>query len=510
MSGKRPKPFPHSTVSKTYARELRSRTVDRFCKNTIKLSLVFVILIAHSFVFAQNQSSEEKKFSVEELQSDLTFWRNRLETKHPLIYLYRTKAAVDHFFDSLNVGIDHPMAELEFFNHIAPVSSFLRDGHNTILPSETSLEEMRETKLLLPFDLEYFDDRLYVVRNLSDNLDIPQSAEITAINGVDVLEIRKELMRLVPQEGKNDQLAHAAVKDLFRFYYHIAYGFPDQIALTMRYSEEPILVNCRNLKEIRATRLLRYSDEEPRIPRGIYFDTITRGLRSSKSAILTISTFDQEAFKRSDQRFRKEIRTIFRQLKKSETENLIIDLRDNSGGNPDFVKCLLRRLFDHRFEQAKEFRIVQDPSAEDFAKRTKKKWYPGFGIGKFSPALNHFDGKLLVLCDENTFSAGVEVLSVLRKYDRATFLGTESGGNPVIMGGFIVKTRWKLPNTKLQFSSGTHCTLYEDFEKNTGRGIIPDIKVVPTLTDVLSGTDACLETALEILRKTEKRYFIQY
>ena len=455
-----------------------------------------MLLCVTTASFSSAQS--EPTFPVDQLQEDLSFWRNRLETKHPLIYLYRTKAAVDQFFDSLNTAIDHPMTEIEFFKLVAPVSWFLCDGHNTILPSVAIMNDMRKTKLLLPFDLKYFDGRLYVVRNLSDNLDIKDGDEVTAINGVDVDQMREQILHLVPKEGNNDQLGIGVLNDLFRFYYHILYGFSDKQQLTLHYSDDSqkeFSISSRNLSDIRATRTLRYPKSR-RVPRGIHFEELDGG----KNALLTISSFDQATLKRSNQRFRSEIRKIFRQMKKANTHNLILDLRDNHGGNPDFVKVLLKHLFDHRFEQAREFRVVDNPGAEEFYDRTKKKWLPWFGIGKFSPAHTHFDGEIIVLHDENTFSAGVEVLSVLRKYERATFLGTESGGNPVVMGGFIVKTDWELPNSKLQFSSGTHCTLYEELEENTGRGILPDTEIKRTLEDALLNRDACLEYALFMLR----------
>lgn len=471
----------------------------RSLKFTATWILMLLCVAVTSFTIAQTEIDQDKKFPVDQLRTDLSFWRNRLEIKHPLIYLYRSKAEVDNYFDSLNWSIVHPMTEIEFFKHIAPVSWFLCDGHNTILPSDAIMDEMRETKLLLPFDLEYFDGHLHIVRNLSDNLEINEGDEVTAINGVDVHTMREQILHLVPKEGNNDQLGIGVLNDLFRFYYHILYGYSDEQQLTIHYSDDStrqFSIRSRNLNDLRATRTLRYP-ESRRIPRGIHFKELDEG----KSALLTISTFDQETLKHSKQRFRSKIRGIFRQLKKSNTENLIIDLRDNPGGNPDFVKVVLKHLFDHRFEQAKEFRIVERAGAENFNFRTRKKWLPWFGIGNFSPAHNHFDGRIIVLQDENTFSAGVEVLSVLRKYDRATFIGAESGGNPVIMGGFIIKTRWELPNTKLQFSSGTHCTLFGELEKNTGRGSIPDYSIQPSLEDVLNGKDACLEFALDMIRK---------
>lgn len=456
-------------------------------------------LVTTTSVSAQDSLENSRVFSVHELQTDLVFWRNRLETKHPLIYLYRPKYKVDHFFDSLYFAIDHPMSELEFFKHIAPVSSYLCDGHNTILPSKLTIESIRSDRQLFPFEVEYFDDRLHVIRNVSADEEILEGDEIKEINGIDVLEIRKNIMSLTPHEGHNEQLAVGTINDLFRFYYQLYYGFPDQYDITLQYSDDSqksFVVPSQNLGEIRAFHEQRYPEDSIRSKHGIYYESFDE----AKIGLLTITTFDAEAFKYNNQRFRSEIRRVFREIKHSKTEQLIIDLRDNEGGNPDFVKVLLKHLFDHCFEQAKEFRIVEHPGQEDFERRTEKKWYPWFGIGNFSPANNHFDGKLVVLHNENTFSAAVGVLSVLEKYDRATFIGTESGGNPIVMGGYINKTRWQLPNTSIQISSGVHCTLFNDLDQNTGRGIIPDIEIKRDLFDTLTNYDACLEFTLEYLR----------
>lgn len=478
----------------------RLRTV-RTIWSTKRFILLFAFFAIHG-VYAQADSVSSKVFSVSELQSDLAFWRNRLETKHPLIYLYRTKAEVDHFFDSLNATITRPMSELEFFRHIAPVSSFLCDGHNSIIPSKSTIENMRTTHQLLPLELEYFEGGLYVVRNLSDQPDILLADEVYKINGIEASEMFDQLRLMVPHEGTNWQLAQGTINEHFRFYFHLFYGFEENYQLTMRYSdgsEKEFVVAGRTLDEIRTARSERYPADLRDEPRGIFLkETLDPSI-----AVLEISTFDSELLRACKQHFRREIRGIFKQLKKSSTEKLILDVRNNNGGNPDFVKVVLKHLFDHRFEQSREFRIVKNPTEEAFYPRTKKKWYPWFGIGKFSPSRNHFDGELIVLQNENTFSAGVELLSVLQKYNRATFMGTESGGNPIIMGGYIVKTEWELPHTKLQFSSATHCSILDDLDKNTGRGVIPNIEIERDLFDTLTGYDACLEFAIEFFLKTQ-------
>ena len=71
------------------------------------------------------------------------------------------------------------------------------------------------------------------------------------------------------------------------------------------------------------------------------------------------------------------------------------------------------------------------------------------------------------------------------------------------MAGYLIKSSWELPNTKIQFGSGTLCTLYDDLDLNQGRGLVPDhiIKILPE--DFLSSRDRCLEYALQLIKEKE-------
>lgn len=107
------------------------------------------------------------------------------------------------------------------------------------------------------------------------------------------------------------------------------------------------------------------------------------------------------------------------------------------------------------------------------------------------------------MVNEGTFSAGVILASVLRKYNRAVFVGNETGGNPIIMAGYLIKTSWKLPNTKIQMGSGTLCTMYDDIRQNQGRGLVPDYIVKPEPEDILTKQDRYLLYTLDIIRNSK-------
>ncbi len=63
----------------------------------------------------------------------------------------------------------------------------------------------------------------------------------------------------------------------------------------------------------------------------------------------------------------------FNQIQTNQIDNLVIDLRENGGGNPDYVKEVLQYLFAKPFEQTIECRIVKAASKEKLSERTRKK-----------------------------------------------------------------------------------------------------------------------------------------
>lgn len=435
-------------------------------------------------------------FTVAELQEDFVYWRNRIEQKHPLVYLYTPQSEIDRCFDSLYQQIDRPMTELAFIKLLTPTTAFIQDGHNYVIPSKTTLASMRSHKRLLPLELRYLDKRLYVTQDLSTS-EVPLiGLEITSINGVYSQDLLQVFLSNLGRDGYNYQYAYASINNSFRFYFHLHFGFPEAFLITYRTKDEQessCVISGRSLSAIQEEKQNRYPLKEEDTQTGLTFNI----LDSIHTAVLGIQTFSPST---SNRKFRREISSYFEAIKRDNVSNLILDLRDNNGGNPDLVKFILQHLFGQPFEQARECRIVKDPSEEHFLERTRSRWYPWYGIGTFRPKRNNFKGNLYLLVNEGTFSSGVIFSNVLRRYARTVVVGSETGGNPIVMSGYLIKTSWTLPNTRIQIGSGILCTVYDDDLKlNQGRGLIPDHLVEPSLEDILSRNDRCLQYTLKLI-----------
>jgi C-terminal processing protease CtpA/Prc len=168
-------------------------------------------------------------------------------------------------------------------------------------------------------------------------------------------------------------------------------------------------------------------------------------------ALLTVKTFDNDLLKGSNQeKFKSTMRKAFYRMDTANVSNLIIDLRGNEGGDPMMEKIVLENILQEKYKISLELRAVKKGHLESFEARTKSIWVPYFGLGNFKPNKNNYTGNVYVLVDGGSSSAAAEFAGIIRKHNRATFIGSESGGNPVLLSGALFDNMHLLPNTKLK------------------------------------------------------------
>ena len=90
--------------------------------------------------------------------------------------------------------------------------------------------------------------------------------------------------------------------------------------------------------------------------------------------------------------------------------------------------------------------------------------------------------------------------AILKEHNRATFIGEEPGGNPIenISG---VQYFLTLPATGNRILMPfIRFKMNVDFE-NTGRGILPDYPVRPSINDIINGHDKVMAFTLDLIQK---------
>jgi hypothetical protein len=443
------------------------------------LLVIFVIFNCYAISYAQSNEDEVSIFSIEEVHEDLDYWEQKLIKKNPLLYYYSSKEEINQGFKDIRKELNHSMSAVEFLNIVSLMLHTIQDGHCSLHPSEEYIELITQNEKLLAIEVLVANNQLFLQKNLSSNVLLPPiGAEILSINGQPVEQIIQSTLNKLPNDG-NSPFAIASLNENFRYYYHVFQGFNDSYTLSFLVDGrmEDYIIKGMNLKSIRTRSGYKEAD-------CVAFWIAD----SAQTAYLAINTFDKTAIQKDcELKFKKEIDRIFTELKTFKPQNLVIDVRQNDGGNPTYVKYLLKQLMLSNFTVNEECYVVKKKHATVFEDRVKRKWYPGYALGSSKAKSNAYQGNVFVLISGYTFSAGVDLANTIQKHHRGILLGEESGGNPNIMGGYFLKTSWNLPNTGIQASISTLCTKGKLSQDNEGRGLIPDVQMTWNSNDSKEG-----------------------
>lgn len=169
----------------------------------------------------------------------------------------------------------------------------------------------------------------------------------------------------------------------------------------------------------------------------------------------------------------------------SETRGLIIDVRNNSGGEHWLVEAVVRMFIDSTMAWPLAFQSdgIRVAPWADMVPDTD---HP------------HYEHPVVVLINGASLSSGELFPEVMKQLPNITVVGdTTAGAGCSDRGGYRGDRR--LPSGKLIHIPTWCITRYDGVPWETV-GVAPDIYVEQTIEDVLSGVDRQLEFAIEFLR----------
>lgn len=474
-----------------------------------------LLVLLCSFSFSGRLSRSEKadadynparKYTVAELREDIACLHERLARYNPNLYLYTPKAALDHYFDSLSDGISAPMTDMEFYRYIGPMTSRIKDAHTSVFPNESCEWWYGNQNYFLPLQVTCNNDRIVTDLCASHDRTIPDGSEILSINGKSATEILERMKPYAPRDGYNQSRVTWTLNNFFPYFFCYCVG--DTNSFNIEYKTRDGVTSSHTLPAIAVDSIWAnaYRYYPVRYKAGRRDSTITLRFREDSSiAIMRIRSFAKHGMRSKSESFRKTIQRCFELINDAQVKNLVIDVRDNAGGNPEYARYVVSHLLSEEYVYISRFRTVERlhwNEAEN-EKRTRTHWYPYCGIGKFGPEKNVYTGKLYVLVDGGSTSTAGDFAACLDYYNRATFIGEESGANKTVSGGNVIGKDFELPNTKLRCRLSTIQGINKEEQYNDGHGVIPDYTVVPTPDDYMNFRNPMLEKAMELIHENK-------
>jgi hypothetical protein len=450
----------------------------------------------------------------EKLREDFQILRRALEEGHSGVYRYTPKADLDRQFDQAEKALDRPMNVYEFYRVVAPAVAAVKCGHTGVrVPPPISQQKPR-----LPLSVRVLDGKVYVLRDLSGKGNLA-GREIRSVNGVPAARIVKTMLAATPGDGD------VQTSRLYRMGgLNFAANLVDLLGLESPYTvtlwdakagrETKVQIEGQPESKLReAARTQFPQDQPPKESAQLTF------LDDGKVAMLKVIRFGGRADAAGKKDLRAYFPEAFTEIDKRKAGVLILDLRDNGGGNDDLGKLLLSFLIDEPFKYYDD--LVINALSFGFQKYTNfPKGFPA-GLaeqverqpngkyrmvkhpnwGRQQPSKPRFAGPVYILINGGSFSTTSEFLSHAHARKRATFIGAESGGGYYgnTSGPGVVLT---LPNTGLQ-AYVPLMTYYMAVPagKAANHGVAPDYPVTYTIDELLAGKDKELALALELAHK---------
>lgn len=475
--------------------------------------VVFVFLsLVFSFAYSQEkQTILAKKYSANQLKEDARLFRDVTLAMHPAVGLYKSRQYYNDLFENYIQSINDSLTERDFRLKSKLVAEELHCGHTEVIYSREYYRAMNKTKHnFSPYVFLPINDKVYVMANLSKKTDstLKKGTEITKINGIAVDSMLKYCKRFISSDGYNQSAKDHYIQLGFNGFYPSLFGRPD--TFTVEYKDG------KNLKNLSYPAFKPKSF--PPIPLGVKDDSLfTRYKRAKikhryvdaekKTLLVKIEKFSR---KRTDKAYRK----IFRKLRKNNSENLIIDLRNNGGGSLENSYRLLSYLVDTAKTQTLRTAIKNYP----YKKYTRGNIFFKFTrfaftiIGKkvsvhdtdhfvytIKPRKkNHYSKKIYVLINGGSFSASCLVAAYLKDHNRALFIGEETGGTIEGCNAGITPY-YKLPNTHIRVRMPAFRIVHDVSPQLTGHGILPDYPIQYGIKDILAKKDLVLEKTLQLI-----------
>jgi len=494
-------------------------------KTSGKKILVFFLILgisafvsAHGYLNAATQDKEYNptdKLSRNKLQEDFSVIRTSLEEGHGALYRYSTKEEMDALFDAAFENIDSAMTEREFLCILLPVVGAVNCGHTSVRNSKF-ITWLETQPVILPLGIRYLNRKPYLVRNYSDKEDIILGSELVSINGMPIGRIISDMLPAISSDAHIETSKYHALSSSVRFshLYNIFYG------VTLRYEVgyknaktgkiQATVVEGMKQKNVLEAFQKRYPELNKTYPQLSFLEV--EGI-----PVLTIRTFSSGALKRGGFDYPKFLRETFQELLDNKSPALIIDLRDNGGGDDAFGKILFAHLMekDYRYYAALEIKnntfdflkytnLPKDQWTfpENRVKKNERGWYDALGhpnLGVQKPIPPVYRGRVFILINGRSFSATGETTSLMHYHKKAVFVGEECGsgyyGNT---SGFMVVVN--LPNSGIGVSVPLvrYSMAVDGYPKD--RGIIPEFPFEPTVEDVLANRDAILLYAVDLAK----------
>ena len=479
---------------------------------------ILMFFLAGCASLRQPDYTFNKKYSAADLKEDVTVLRNVFEANHPSLYWYTSKDSMDYYFNQIHNSIADSLTEIQFHNKVAWVVSKIRCGHTSVRFSNAYSKLYDKNKYpMFPIFLKTWRDSMVIVKNLlPDDSVLKQGTIITGINGRSNAALLDSMFQFISTDGYS-QIHKSQILSLnFPAWYKIVFGLDSSYQI--QYIDavgKPATTIVKNFSPKKdstkqaATPIAKISRSEKRKlslqnKRSMQIDS------SVNTAYIRLTTF-------GNGRLRTFFRRSFKTIRKQSIKNVVIDLRENGGGNVEKSILLTKYLADTAFKVGDTVAAVS--RSFKYGKYIRSSfwyWFPmHLGARKMSDgrihqhrmethyfqpkSTNHFNGNIYLVQGGYTFSASTMFISAIKGQHNVKVVGEESGGGNYGNSAMYILTV-VLPNSHIKIGLPMYRVVLKSSRTKDGRGIMPDIEAAPSSESIRKNIDPKISTIRTLIQ----------
>ena len=472
------------------------------CARALAVFFVLGLLAAIPQAVAQAQGSEV--FPAASIRADFEHLYATLEAAHYDLYAYRSHADYARYYEEVLASIDGPMTRLAAVRLFTPFVTFGQVGHARIdFPVQDYIAYVVAGGTLLPLDVRVEDGRLLITHNYSGVPALAPGTELLAIDGRPATEWIERICRLVSAE--RPYMVHAQLENMFPRLVWLARGEVDAFQVVVPSPgghRATLMVDAVPAMTLEEQKGARESQQHSRtaevLPDGIAY--LRPGPFYAAAEGESVETF--EAF----------VDAAFQGFIDAGATDLVIDLRNNPGGDNSFSDPMIAWFADQPFSFASRFQVKASAQTREVLRGLAGQ-YPGgvsaqmletmtqhedgatfaFEIPQAQPREPGFPGRVWGLINRHAYSNATTVAAIIQDYAFGMILGEETADVPT---SYASSAQFTLPATGIVV---TYPKAY--FVRPSGdqalRGVVPDHTL--DFPDVPAAADVVLRQALQFI-----------
>ncbi|MBN1970318.1 MAG: hypothetical protein JXR48_15945 [Candidatus Delongbacteria bacterium] len=488
------------------------------------ISVITVLLLSCSKKYILKNYSETPKFDIQEsemyqnsnsFQQDFIYMVQALKSKHPDLYFTLSKEEFDDEYSIVMQKLNVVESEIEFQIIVQQFLAKLNDGHTNL-----ALFDIFDCNEIFPIQFKFIDNHLYIL-NIDKSFRYELiGKEIKRINNKPVLGVLKGLGSFISAENEFHKMNILSKKYLNNPTFLKTYDFikTDSLNLTIAVNDtdENLVLpisddfdfyktkeNTHYITSKKSTPFYYSLIENEKIAYfqfnmfmdfNVWLNWVSKAPFFLKPIIYPVGfvhkTYSQAFNEYYTAYFDNFLEEMFTEINKKNITNLIIDLRNNGGGNSTLGKQFIKYI-PTKSEELKDFMVY--PYWEYFKKDTmtyKSDFFSQVDSEDsdfyIKPSVQ-YNGNIYILIGENTFSSAVDFATLLKDNNIGNFVGTPTGGKPSSFGDLVFV---KLPNHENILGHSWKFFQRPDRSKDKEITLWPDYVIYPSINDIINGDDA--------------------